>query len=388
MQCFGMTQSTIQPPRIWGAGEDGPRLELRRGKLRPDITEKTSRPRGSAAAGAARGVSQLPLSAEPRLGPTARPSRRPRRARGRSPGSSPRRPAAPSRPPARPPAAARPPPLRHAAVGAPQPAAAARDAAARIKQLDRYGQLILANSTAADTGEYSCWLQLCNGNKCRKDETKMGSTYIFFTDKGELFVPTPSYFEIVYLNPDKPAVIPCRVTTPSAKVTLHREFPAEEIETDGTNIIYDVKKGFVYHHPTSDHKGIVYCKAESQGAPQISIKYHLLYVEVPKGPPSTTITASSNRAEVSDSINVICTVLGEPDVDVNFSWQYPGQESERPVIIQNFWRLINRGTGHTTRISKSVIVIEDFEARDAGNYICIAQNLQGETTVATKVELN
>lgn len=50
-----------------------------------------------------------------------------------------------------------------------------------IKQLDRYSQLILANSTAADTGEYSCWLQPCSGNKCRKDETKTGSTYIFFT---------------------------------------------------------------------------------------------------------------------------------------------------------------------------------------------------------------
>ncbi|XP_009700537.1 PREDICTED: platelet-derived growth factor receptor-like protein [Cariama cristata] len=263
-----------------------------------------------------------------------------------------------------------------------------KDSRLSIKQLDRYGQLILANSTAADTGEYGCWLQLCNGNKCRKDETKTGSTYIFFTDKEELFVPTPSYFEIVYLNPDKPAVIPCRVTTPSAKVTLHREFPAEEIETDGTDIIYDVKKGFVYQHPTSDHKGIVYCKAESQGAPQISIKYHLLYVEVPKGPPSTTIAASSNRAEVSDSVHVICTVLGEPDVDVDFRWQYPGQESARPVIIQNFWRLINRGTGHTTRISKSILLVEDFEARDAGNYVCIARNLQGETTVATKVELN
>ncbi|XP_069710990.1 platelet-derived growth factor receptor-like protein [Phaenicophaeus curvirostris] len=263
-----------------------------------------------------------------------------------------------------------------------------KDSRLSIKQLDRYSELILTNSTAADTGEYSCWLQLCNGNKCRKDETKTGSTYIFFTDKEELFVPTPSYFDIVYLNPDKPAVIPCRVTTPSAKVTLHREFPAEEIEIDGIDVTYDVKKGFVYQHPTSDHKGIVYCKAESQGAPQISIKYHLLYVEVPKGPPSTTIAASSTRAEVGDSVHVSCTVLGEPDVDVNFRWQYPEQESKRPVIIQNFWRLINRGTGHTTRISKSVLVVEDFEARDAGNYICIAQNLQGETTVATKVELN
>lgn len=64
------------------------------------------------------------------------------------------------------------------------------------------------------------------------------------------------------------------------------------------------------------------------------------------------------------------------------------KQSERPVIIQNFWRLINRGTSHTTRISKSVLLVEDVETEDAGNYICIAQNLHGETAVATKVELN
>lgn len=64
------------------------------------------------------------------------------------------------------------------------------------------------------------------------------------------------------------------------------------------------------------------------------------------------------------------------------------KQSERPVIIQNFWRLIKRGTSHTTRISKSVLLVEDFEAEDAGNYICTAQNLHGGTAVATKVELN
>lgn len=84
---------------------------------------------------------------------------------------------------------------------------------------------------------------------------------------------------MIYLNPDKPAVIPCRVTNPSAKVTLHQEFPAEEVKVDGIDIIYDVKKGFVYQHPKSEHKGVVYCRAESRGAPQISIKYQLLYVE-------------------------------------------------------------------------------------------------------------
>ncbi|XP_012966257.3 platelet-derived growth factor receptor-like protein isoform X2 [Mesocricetus auratus] len=263
-----------------------------------------------------------------------------------------------------------------------------KDSRLSLKQNERYGQLTLVNSTSADTGEFSCWGQLCNGYICRRDESRMGSTYIFFTEKGELFVPSPSYFDVVYLNLDRQAVVPCRVTVLSAKVTLHREFPAKEIPVNGTDIVYDMKRGFVYLQPHSDHQGVVYCKAEAGGKSQISVKYQLLYVEVPSGPPSTTILASSNKVNGGDDISVLCTVLGEPDVEVEFRWIFPGQKDERPVAIQDTWRLINRGLGHTTRISQSVITIEDFETIDAGYYICTAQNLRGQTTVATTVEFS
>ncbi|CAO2611958.1 Platelet-derived growth factor receptor-like protein [Lemmus lemmus] len=263
-----------------------------------------------------------------------------------------------------------------------------KDSRLSVKQNERYGQLTLVNSTSADTGEFSCWGQLCNGYICRRDETRAGSTYIFFTEKGELFVPSTSYFDIIYLNPDRQAVIPCRVTVPSAKITLHREFPAKEIPANGTDIVYDMKRGFVYLQPQSHHQGVVYCKAEAGGKSQISVKYQLLYVEVPSGPPSTTILASSNKVNGGDDISVLCTVLGEPDVEVEFRWIFPGQKDERPVTIQDTWRLIHRGLGHTTRISQSVITIEDFETIDAGYYICTAQNLQGQTTVATTVEFS
>lgn len=63
------------------------------------------------------------------------------------------------------------------------------------------------------------------------------------------------------------------------------------------------------------------------------------------------------------------------------------KQYDRPVIIEDTWRLIDRGISHTTRISESVITVEDFETIDAGNYICIAQNLRGQTSVATHVEL-
>ena len=74
-------------------------------------------------------------------------------------------------------------------------------------------------------------------------------------------------------------MVPCRVTVLSAKVTLHREFPAKEIPANGTDIVYDLKRGFVYLQPHSGHQGVVYCKAEAGGKSQISVKDQLLSAE-------------------------------------------------------------------------------------------------------------
>lgn len=256
-----------------------------------------------------------------------------------------------------------------------------------IKQHERYSQLILTSPSAADTGEYSCWVLLCDGQECEKDVDSISATYIYFTDKDELFVPSAIHFEIIYLRPDKPATIPCRVTNPKIKVSLHREVPAEEIAVDGTQISYNPTKGFIIQNPSPEHKGAYYCKANSttKTTSQISTKYQLLYVEVPSGPPFATIEASSNSVSGGDVFNVTCTVLGEPEMNVSFSWRYPGQD-QRPVNIQDSWRLINRGVGHTTRISQSVLIVDDVETIDYGKYICTAKNKNGETLVATSVK--
>ncbi|OWK00241.1 PDGFRL, partial [Cervus elaphus hippelaphus] len=284
-----------------------------------------------------------------------------------------------------------------------------------VKQHERYGQLTLVNSTAADTGEFSCWGQLCTGYVCRRDEAKTGSTYIFFTEKGELFVPSPSHFDVVYLNPDRQAVVPCRVTVLSAKpLLLSPPFDSHELLADlldSSHYKWNVW-GPLDVHPILDHQGrkrrgiiklqvvdraglmlvgqlkkgrdVPYLPREENTSvglclsplPMDVLSRHCpCSLPVPSGPPSTTILASANKVKGGDDVSVLCTVLGEPDV-----------EDERPVTIQDSWRLIHRGLGHTTRISQSVLSIEDFETIDAGYYICTAQNLQGQTTVATTVE--
>ena len=81
------------------------------------------------------------------------------------------------------------------------------------------------------------------------------------------------------MRPDQPAMVPCRVSSPNAEVSLHREVPPEEIPVDGTQISYNPTKGFVLRSPTPEYQGAFYCKAATKFTPQISTKYMLLYVE-------------------------------------------------------------------------------------------------------------
>ncbi|KAM4732524.1 platelet-derived growth factor receptor-like protein [Anableps anableps] len=258
------------------------------------------------------------------------------------------------------------------------------DSRLSVKHSDKYSQLILTSPSAADTGSYSCWVIVCDGTECQRDYDRTYASYIYFTDKESLFVPSAIHFEIVYLRPDRPAVVPCRVTEPQVKASLHREVPPEEITSNGTLLTFDPTRGFILQNPSTALQGVFYCKAASKGTPQISTKYQLLYVEVPSGAPFVSLGTSPEVVRGGDNVNVTCTVLGEPEVDVSFNWSYPGQD-QRPVHIQTSWRLVNRGMGYTTRVTQSILAVEDLETIDFGDYICKAKNKHGETIVTTKI---
>ena len=101
----------------------------------------------------------------------------------------------------------------------------------------------------------------------------------FFPDPEELFVPTENYYEMVQLRSHQPVLLPCQVTNPLAQVTLHREFPPEEVPVDGTDISFDVKKGFTIHRPQASLAGSLFCLASLGGIRQISTKYMLIYIK-------------------------------------------------------------------------------------------------------------
>ncbi|KAF3838023.1 hypothetical protein F7725_009791 [Dissostichus mawsoni] len=250
------------------------------------------------------------------------------------------------------------------------------DSRLSIMQSDKYSQLILTTPSAADTGPYSCWVIICDGTECEMDHDRSYVSYIYFTDKDNLFVPSAFHFEIVYLHPDRPAVVPCRVTDPQAKVSLHREVPPEEITANGTQMTYDPSKGFVLQNPSPEQQGVFYCKAVTKGTPRSP--------PIPSGAPLVSLEVSPASVTGGDNVDVTCTMLGEPEGDVSFTWSYPGQD-HRPVHIHTSWRLVHRGMSHTTRVSQSVLTVEDLETIDFGNYICKAKNQHGETSVMTNI---
>ncbi|XP_043983236.1 platelet-derived growth factor receptor-like protein isoform X2 [Gambusia affinis] len=143
-----------------------------------------------------------------------------------------------------------------------------------IVQQERFSLLTLVNTTVADTGEYTCYPMYCEDKDCRREYNKAIKVFIFFPDPRELFTPSSSHYEMIQLRSNWPTVLPCQVTSPEAKVTLHREFPPGEVSVDGTEISFNNRKGFTIHRPQLHHAGVLHCVATLGNLRQSSTKPH------------------------------------------------------------------------------------------------------------------
>ncbi|XP_072529642.1 platelet-derived growth factor receptor-like protein [Salminus brasiliensis] len=260
------------------------------------------------------------------------------------------------------------------------------DGRLRMVQHERYGTLILANTTGADTGEYTCYPMYCEDVECRKEYDKAVKVFIFFADPQELFVPSADYYEVIQLRTNRPTVLPCQVTSPQAKVTLHREYPPTEVKVDGVEISFEVTRGFTIHRPKQYHAGSLYCVASLGNLRQSSTKYMLIYVNYPAAPPAPFVQASSDSVTVGQNLQVSCTVVGEQDVQVEFTWDYPGQTIGRPLYTQENIQTV-QVDGRSRQRSQSVMLVDEVREVDQGTYTCTAQNLEGSRSASTAVKV-
>uniref|UniRef100_A0A672LU34 receptor protein-tyrosine kinase n=1 Tax=Sinocyclocheilus grahami TaxID=75366 RepID=A0A672LU34_SINGR len=113
------------------------------------------------------------------------------------------------------------------------------------------------NATAAHTGKYICYYDSSNN-------TEETSIYIYVPDPETPFVPSMTPFENHVLTSHEEMEIPCRVTDPSASVSLIHIETSQVLPS-----VYDSKRGFIGLFSA----GTYVCRALTNGQTHDSIEY-------------------------------------------------------------------------------------------------------------------
>lgn len=67
-----------------------------------------------------------------------------------------------------------------------------------------------------------------------------------------------------------------------------------------------------------------------------SLIFHILD---PMAPPAPVIQASTSSVVVGENLRVSCTVVGEQDVAIEVTWEYPGQQVRMLNTVPFFFLL-------------------------------------------------
>ncbi|XP_069619688.1 platelet-derived growth factor receptor beta [Ranitomeya imitator] len=210
--------------------------------------------------------------------------------------------------------------------------------------------LILQNVTGQNTGRYTCVHD-------SSIQYELQSLYIFVPDPNVVFLPIKENDKFLFVPVKSRTTIPCRVTNPNISVTLHEKDNDIEIPYP-----YDSKEGFTGHFEDTNY----YCKASMDGIDVHSDLYHIYSIQV-SDDLHLTVNASNSIVKKGENITIFCTVV-ENEI-INFTWYFPGIQTQRPHTIVNIMG-VRSVTSHLTILKANV--------EDAGNYTCmVEETIQG-----------
>ncbi|KAM4738553.1 platelet-derived growth factor receptor alpha [Anableps anableps] len=195
-------------------------------------------------------------------------------------------------------------------------------------------------ATAMHTGYYNCLY-----SDHTTEESKTSSIYIYVPDPDSPYVP----FFVNHVLVDRNEIeIPCRVSDPSAIVTLVNVDTNQTVPSD-----YDSKRGALGIFPT----GTYVCKAIINGEEHTSEQYivhdsiDILQVE---------LSAKRTALLVGDTITVNCLAQGPYLLEDN--WKYPGKPANRGT--KTVWE--NKKDGQILY----TLTIPQASTKDSGIYSC------------------
>ncbi|KAF1386141.1 hypothetical protein PFLUV_G00115080 [Perca fluviatilis] len=201
------------------------------------------------------------------------------------------------------------------------------------------------SATAMHTGYYTC-----SYSRNTTEDTEDSSIYVYVPDPDVPFVPSPVPFGNHVLSDHEEMEIQCRVSDPSANVTLINVDTQQPVPS-----VYDSKRGALGVFTA----GTYICKALIHGEEHYSGEYIVhgwtggaaLHVE---------LTAKRTALLVGDTITVTCLARGSEILEDH--WKYPGKLANRAIK-----------TVHENKRAQEILytlTIPQASTKDSGIYSC------------------
>lgn len=201
------------------------------------------------------------------------------------------------------------------------------------------------NATAMHTGYYRCFY-----SRNTTEDTEDSSIYVYVPDPDVPFVPSPVPFGNHVLSDHEEMEIQCRVSDPSANVTLVNVDTQQPVHS-----VYDSTRGALGIFTA----GTYVCKALINGEEHYSEEYIVhgwrggaaLHVE---------LTAKHTALLVGDTITVTCLARGSEILEDR--WKYPGKLANRAIK-----------TVHENKRDQEILytlTIPQASTKDSGIYSC------------------
>ncbi|XP_051954755.1 vascular endothelial growth factor receptor 2 isoform X1 [Xyrauchen texanus] len=232
--------------------------------------------------------------------------------------------------------------------------------------------LTLTKAVANETGEYRCFYK----NLPIEDGKTSKAVYVFVQDYRTPFVRMAQDYDVVFIREGEQVVIPCLVSVADLNVTLYTKYPVKELATDGKEVIWDSKRGFILPSHVVSYAGVVYCETiilneTYQSSPYIvAVVGYKIY--------ELTLSPAHERLTVGERLVLNCTAHTELNVGIDFQWTFPHEK-----------RSVNSSTQRSRYDTKSykkklwnslelsnTLIVENVSINDTGEYICTASSGQ------------
>uniref|UniRef100_A0A9J7XZ01 receptor protein-tyrosine kinase n=1 Tax=Cyprinus carpio carpio TaxID=630221 RepID=A0A9J7XZ01_CYPCA len=207
--------------------------------------------------------------------------------------------------------------------------------------------LTLSKAVANETGEYRCFYK----NLPVEDGKTSISVYVFIQDYRMPFVRMAQDYDVVVFQK-------CVYG-----VCLQQKYPVKELATDGKEVIWDSKRGFILPSHVVSYAGVVYCQTTIRNETYQSSPYIVAVVGYKIH--DLTLSPPHERLTVGERLMLNCTAHTELNVGIDFQWTFPHEKT----------RSYKKKLWNSLELSNTLIV-ENVTVNDTGEYICTASSGQ------------